>query len=364
MAKDIDQIAKRLEERVKEISCLYKISKVAQDFSMALDDKIARIMKIIPSGWEYPDDLQVFLTLNGKQYGHPLEKEDSLSVPLHNKEKVVGEIFVAYNKLQKSSSSFLIEEHQLLEQISIELSSVITLYYQQKREEEIRSKLRREDRLNILAELTAGIAHELNTPLGNILGFAEIIQKNVNDPQTREDLRKIITSTLNAREIVKKLMYFSCEMPSNFKPLNVSKIIMETCSLLTLNFREADIKLQTELLVTDHRIVGDELQLTQVFLNLILNAIDAAAEKSTITIRNYVEDQNLYIAISDEGKGIAKEDISAVFQPFYTTKKNGTGLGLSVVHGIVQAHKGSIEVDSVLNKGTTFTIKLPLENEI
>ncbi|MEX1190798.1 MAG: ATP-binding protein [Brumimicrobium sp.] len=351
-------LSKRLEERVKELTCLYELSKVVQQLELGLDKQIEKIIEIIPKGWQFPERLKVNITYHNSNFGLELNQV-GLKESIHINQREIGEIKVGYSNLTDEKNSFLKEEQQLLSQIAIELGNLIARNEQIEKEKLLNEQMQREDRLHILAELTAGVAHELNTPLGNILGYAEILKKSIEDKNKRNDAQKIITSALSAREIVKKLMYFSCEMPSNFKPIDINTVVKDTCDLLSLQLKQSNKHVEQNIELKPLIVNGDSMQLSQVFINLILNAKDAIAANEMIFISTKDLNEFAQVIIKDKGHGISESDLEDIFKPFFTTKQHGTGLGLSVAHGIIQSHKGKIEVKSEKNKGTEFIITLP-----
>jgi two-component system, NtrC family, sensor kinase len=361
-SKKIAHLSKNLQERVKELSCLYEISKIAQKYAFSLDETLLRILKIIPKGWQYPDLLHVCIRIDDETYGAAEITKYKQRAPLIIDRETRGELVVFYTpetaRLQKGML-FLKEEQQLINQVALEIASVIDRFEQRERERMLELKMRYNDRLNVLGELTAGIAHELNTPLGNILGYSELLQKSEMNPDKKADLRKIIASTLHAREIVKKLMYFSCEMPGQFNLINLNELILESLQLLNIQLRESNVTLDLRLSDKIQLLRLDSIQFSQVIFNLVLNAIAAMPSGGTLYISSLRKKEHVILKIKDTGIGIDKTNLVKLFQPFYTTKPSGTGLGLAVVHGIIQSHKGSITVASEKGKGTEFTLTLP-----
>ena len=357
-----NSVSKRLEERVKELTCLYALSKITQQTELPLNEQLKKICNHIPKGFLFPDDLIVVLTIDDNPICENLQTIQLKHVsPIFVEGRERGNLSVGYPDATNSSNPFyfLAEEEQLLEKINLEITQLIARKEQIEREKVLQEKLHKEDRFNVLVELTAGIAHELNTPLGNILGYAELIKNEVPNKVVQTDAEKIIRSALNAREIVKKLMYFSCEMPSNFNLIQLNEIITEAIDLLKIQLDEAKFKVTLNLDEKLPLIKGDQLQLTQVFLNLILNAISAATDNPSISITSKSNAENISVSITDKGVGIPADQLGKIFQPFYTTKKTGTGLGLAVVHGIIQGHKGIIFVDVKKQGETTFTMTFP-----
>lgn len=354
----------KLNERVKELSCLYELSKLLSDIDVGLDENVNNVLNVIPKGWQEPRELKVSIKIDQLLFGSEIAENKGQSADIIVENKVRGTITVAYSKGREQEHGYLMEEQQLLNQIAREIGGYFTRLEQKEKERLVQEQLKKEDRLNILAELTAGVAHELNTPLGNIMGYAELLKKSITNRAQQHDLEKIIKSAINAREIVKKLMYFSCEMPTQFNYVRVDQIIKSTVDLLKLRLREKQIKIDCKEVKAVNGVRGDELQLSQVFINLIMNAISASSVKGEVFIATKIEESDLIIQLKDFGEGIKTEDLNKIFQPFFTTQKGGTGLGLPVVHGIIQNHGGQINVESKIGVGTAFTIKLPIENKI
>lgn len=357
-----NEVLKKLNERVKELSCLYALSKVTAQANLDLDSFIRKTLNLIPQGWQKPQLLNVCIKIDDQIYGDKTNSSTGQYSNINIKERKRGTVYVAYSKEAEKKIGYLIEEQQLLNQVAHEIGIFLERIEQKEKELIVQEKLKMDDRLNILGELTAGIAHELNTPLGNIMGYAELLKKNVIHKEQQKDLEKIVTSALNAREIVKKLMYFSCEMPTHFNLVKVNEIIVSTVDLLKLRLREKNIKVDTNDIKSTREVRGDDLQLSQIFINLIMNAITASKINGSIIIKTFEDKDSVIIHIKDYGAGIKKEDIGKIFQPFYTTTKGGTGLGLSVVHGIIQNHGGEIKVESEPNKGSLFKIKIPINS--
>ncbi len=361
-----NNLSKNLAERVKELECLYNISRIATIHKNNLEKALALIIEEIPNGWQYPQYVKAYLKYGENEVGNVPIREKSQSVMFQIGLEMKGELFVYFRDPKQTDvpEVFLREEQALLNKIGFEIASLIELEFKKQQEVIIQEKLRFNDRLNLLGELTAGIAHELNTPLGNIIGYSELLQKTETDSLKKNDLEKVLKSAKHAREIVKKLMFFSCEMPTQFKKVDLNKLILDCLDLLKIQLSEKSIQTNTRLTKVLPNISLDSIQFTQVIFNIVLNAIDAMDNGGHLNISTSIAHKDVRLRISDNGKGIPKDELDRLFQPFYTNKShNGTGLGLAVSHGIVQAHKGRIEVDSTIGKGTMFTIILTIPNE-
>jgi len=227
----------------------------------------------------------------------------------------------------------------------------------------LQEQLRHADRLATIGQLAAGVAHELNEPLGNILGFAQLVKKSSGIPeQAGHDIDKIIAASLHAREVIRKLMLFARQMPPKKTSVNLNKIVEDGLYFLESRCARAGINLVRSLASDLPEITADPSQLHQVLVNLIVNSIQAMPEGGNLVIRTCFDNSHVCLVVEDTGTGMSDEVLRQIFIPFYTTKEidQGTGLGLPVVHGIVTAHRGSITVESKVNCGTRFEIRLPV----
>jgi two-component system, NtrC family, sensor kinase len=357
-----NQLSKNLAERVKELECLYNISRIARaKKNDELNPVLEKILEEIPNGWQFPEQMATCLMYGAEQLGEKPIDNNYQSVKLQITEGIDGELFIYFKKnaVEIDNRYFLREEQALLNQIGHEVASLIELSIKRKKELIIQDKLRANDRLNLLGELTAGIAHELNTPLGNIMGYSELLLKDEKNSQKKNDLEKVIKSAKHAREIVKKLMIFSCEMPSQFKTTDLNQLIKECVDLIKIQLGEKKISVKFSLQEDFPKLKLDPVQFTQVIFNILLNAIDAMDKNGSISISTRAIKNDIRIKITDNGKGIPEDQLQYLFHPFYSNKsQSGTGLGLAVTHGIIQAHGGSIQVESRVDEGTTFTIIL------
>jgi len=223
------------------------------------------------------------------------------------------------------------------------------------------------EKLASLGKLAAGIAHEINNPLTGILTYSSLLLKESKDnSQVKEDLEVIVNETTRCRKIVKGLVEFARQTEPSKTPADVNEVVDKTLSLLEHQAIFHNISIVKKLNENLPTIMVDVDQIQQVFVNIILNAAEAMSEGGTLTIESKLDSEKRFLKVSftDTGSGIPRENLSKIFDPFFTTKRSGkgTGLGLSVSYGIIQRHNGILEVKSQLGKGSTFTIKLPLEN--
>ncbi|MEQ8187141.1 MAG: CHASE4 domain-containing protein [Candidatus Eremiobacterota bacterium] len=224
-------------------------------------------------------------------------------------------------------------------------------------------QIRHADRLATIGKFASGIAHELNEPLGNILGFAQLAKQYPSLPeQTVADLEKIEKSSLYAREIVKKLLLFARQVPSHKVTLNINEIIKDSLYFFEGKCEQSGIEVIIQLSETLPPVTADPSQMTQILINLVTNAIHAMPDGGMLEIKTYSSEDSISLIVADTGKGMNDETKKHIFNPFFTTKDvdQGTGLGLAVVHGIVSSHGGHIKIDSKEGNGARFEIQIPL----
>ena len=232
-------------------------------------------------------------------------------------------------------------------------------------ERRIAEQLRQSEKLAALGELVAGVAHELNNPLAGISAFAQLLlEEDALDDEQRESARLIKREADRAVGVIRDLLLFSRKAGPSSLPIDLNGLIQLTLRLRAYSLRSSGVEIETILDPELPDLAGDDQKLQQVILNLIVNA-EYAMRRSSIkklVVRTAREGDAVVTEISDTGTGMSEDTLQRVFEPFFTTKPpgEGTGLGLSVSYGIVEAHNGTITVDSTLGRGTTFRIVLPV----
>ena len=355
-----------LQERVKEITCLYAMSQLADKPYVSLEDLIYRIMDLLPPAWQYPDITQTRIILDGIDYSQPGFKPDAsqLSANIDIDGKTRGKIEVIYTRErpQLDEGPFLKEERNLLDAIAKELALIFKRRESEEDKAKLLDQLHHADRLATVGELAAGVAHEINEPLGSILGFAQLASKYPGTPgQVKMDLEKIVKASLHAREIVKKMMVYSRQVTAEKNIISLNQIIDDSLYLFSSRCLTEGIELEVFLDPDVPAIIADPVQINQVVINIVVNAIQAMPDGGKLIIQTRYSDNEIKLSIKDNGLGMNEDVIQQIFNPFYTTKgaNKGLGLGLSVVDGIIKSHTGIIEVISEPGKGTEFIVKLP-----
>lgn len=226
---------------------------------------------------------------------------------------------------------------------------------------ELKQQLEHTNRLATVGQLAAGIAHEINGPLNNILGYAQLSAKQQDLPeQVYQDLDNIIRMSLHAREVVKKVMLFSRQVPPKYDLIRLNDVIRESTYFTEPLCGKNNIRINCRLDDGLPELKGDFAQLRQVVVNLVVNAVQAMPDgDGKITITTGQKDTGeLTMTVQDTGIGMTAETLSRCFDPFFTTKEmdGGTGLGLSVVQGIIKAHDAEIDVSSQSGEGSCFTV--------
>lgn len=234
---------------------------------------------------------------------------------------------------------------------------------------QLEAQLIHSERLTSLGIMASGLAHELNNPLATIATFIEGLQKRIGEDKGLGKLENIsdytdlvVKETIKCKAIIEKLLLLSRKSEPKRDIVNINKSLEETLSLAEHDAIINKIAIKKDLGEGLPLIQGDETQIRQLFLNMILNAVQAMGNGGTLIISSEGNDQAVSIAFEDTGQGMRGEDMSRIFEPFFTTKSKGkgTGLGLTICHNIVKLHNGNIKVESVEGKGAKFTVTLPV----
>ena len=363
-----EETAQALRERVKELSCLYRISRVFEGAAGPPDEVFRRIVEIMPSAWQYPEIASARIVLDGKRYETPgFEKgchRQASQVVVGGKPRGTVEVIYTDKRPRLDEGPFLKDERSLLNAIARQIAVIV----EHQEAEEERARLQRQlmhaDRLATIGQLAAGVAHELNEPLSSILGFAQLVKRDPEMPEgARQDIQRIVTASLHAREIIKKLLLFARQTPTFKGLVDVNNVVLGAIDLFQRHFEKEGIELACVLCPQMPTLVADAGQLTQVLVNLVVNAVQAMPEGGKLVVQTHVQDGHVVCIVEDTGVGMTEQVQDRLFVPFFTTKEvnQGTGLGLPVVHGIVTSHGGTIQVRSTPGQGATFTIRLPID---
>ncbi|RMH33638.1 MAG: PAS domain S-box protein [Nitrospirae bacterium] len=229
-------------------------------------------------------------------------------------------------------------------------------------ERALTEQLRKAERLAELGTLASGMAHEIGTPMNVILGRAELLMRKATDESMKRGLETIVAQVERITKIMNQLLSFARKRPMERRPIDLASVVTDVLDVVQERLKKHRIEVETALNPSTPKVLADADQMSQVLLNLIINACHAMPDGGTLRIGLEPCGHMVELTVADTGCGIPETHLSKVFDPFFTTKAagEGTGLGLTVVHGIVQEHEGTISVASRPGQGTTFRIKLPI----
>jgi two-component system NtrC family sensor kinase len=231
-----------------------------------------------------------------------------------------------------------------------------------------RKKIMESERLALIGQLSANVAHELNNPLQGIVTYSHLLleSKCQEDAET-DSLQKIVIQANRCRDIIRGLLDFSRQRKPDKTLCDVNDVLKDCVSLLEKQAQFQNIQITYDLQADLPKAIIDPSQIERVFINLIVNAADAMDGSGQLTISTRFDSLEGFIELgfTDTGHGISRENLEKIYDPFFTTKDtgHGVGLGLAISYGIVKEHKGVLSVESEVGKGTTFTVRLPVTVE-
>jgi two-component system NtrC family sensor kinase len=302
--------------------------------------------------------------LNNPRVKHPKEAYEEgfrmmVDVPLSLKNRIVGIIRVCLTEHREINRD---ELNLLATCATCGACALDNARHMEAQQSQYESLTLQTEKLSALGRMAAGIAHEINNPLAGILLYStNLLKKAPKDGPLHEGLKVIVYETKRCGNIIQGLLEFSRVGEPNKALAGINEIIEKALLILENEFRLHHIEVRKQLSAEMPKILVDVNQMEQVFVNLLLNAIEAIQNHGVVTFKSYMGDNQTFevIEVLDTGCGIAPENISRIFEPFYSNKTNGTGLGLSVSYGIIRKHGGSIKVFSGQGTGTRFVIELP-----
>jgi two-component system, NtrC family, sensor kinase len=282
-----------------------------------------------------------------------------LDLPLTLEDGIAGILRIFFKTLRCFTDTEIDFTVSLAELCSCAIGKARLIQYQKFQYDQLALQT---EKLTALGRMAAGIAHEINNPLAGILLFSSNLVKKADQGPIKDGLEIIMQETQRCKIIIQDLLEFARDHEAQKTLVNINSIIEKSLSILENELRLRHIQLVKNLGREIKEALIDGHQLEQVLVNLLLNAVQAIDRDGVITVRSYIEAKKklLIVEVEDTGCGIPKESMDKIFEPFFSTKKEGSGLGLAVSFGIIHNHQGRIEVDSEIDKGTRFRISLPL----
>jgi len=365
-ALGIHRVHAALRERVKELSALYGLAQLAARPGLTLEQLLSEVAELLPGAWQYPSiavgrvELDLEVRRAGASGDPVVEQEAEVVVGGTRR----GRVAVGYVESRPlvGEAPFLPEEEALLAAIASHLAVIVERRDAAVERDRLQAELLHADRLATLGMLAAGVGHELNEPLGSILGFAQLARKAGGVPAgVVADLERVEAAALHAREIVRKLVGFAHKGPALRRRMDLNQVVREGLELLAPRCRARAAEVVTDLAAEQPVVEGDPSQVQQVLVNLVVNALDAMPDGGRVTVATSVCGDTVRLAVADTGCGMSDEVRRRATMPFFTTRHDagGTGLGLALVHDIVTGAGGTIRVDSEPDRGSEVTVELP-----
>jgi two-component system, NtrC family, sensor kinase len=288
----------------------------------------------------------------------------ALDAPLTIRTDTIGILRVYFSEKREFSEDILNFLTIIAEQAAFAIDRAKLIEEQRSRYDQLALQT---EKLSALGRMAAGIAHEINNPLASVLLFSSNLLKKVpKEGPIREGLDIIIQETVRCKRIIQELLEFSRESEPTRVLNNINEVVEKALHILENEFRLRHIPLEKKLFHDVPDILIDKNQIEQVFVNLLLNALQAIEDQGSIRVSTSLspDSSQVHCRIEDTGCGIPPEHLSKIFEPFFSTKPKGTGLGLAVSYGIIEKHHGRISVSAGPGgKGTTFTVELPIPRE-
>ncbi|MFC1639192.1 sensor histidine kinase [Gemmatimonadota bacterium] len=370
-----------LEERVKELNCLYGIGRVVERHRDSLETTLQEIVNLLPSSWEYPEIACARIVVHDMEFktdnyaDTPWKQAAELCIS----SELAGCVEVGYleEKPTRAEGPFLAEERALLDAVSLRTGHIIEFLQgdqsARQREAELRDRLTHLTRVSTLGEMASSIAHEVNQPLTAIATYTQACVRMLRAGTTTnseiiEILTRVTDEALRAGSIIHRLKSLARRHASKHTVCDINELMRDLEHLATVDTRLHNVKLDLQLSDPLPPVLADGIHIQQVVLNLIRNGVDSMVdslpEDRNIVVRTTLrDDQKVEISVADTGCGLPPGGEEKLFEPFFTTKSEGLGIGLSVSRSIVTFHGGHLWFSRNQDAGTTFFLTIPTITE-
>ena len=367
-----------LGERVKELNCLYRISRLLDKPSISLGQILQGVVDLIPPAWQYPEITCARVSLHDQIFTTKNFKETiwNQTSDITSGAERIGALQVYYleQRPERDEGPFLKEERSLLNVIGERLGRVFERKQAEEEKKKLQAQLQYAQKMEALGTLAGGIAHTFNNLLMAIVANTSVMLLETDPAHPHHEKLTTIERVIGSgSKLTKQLLGYAREGTYEIRILNLNQVVKETSE--TFGMTRKDVAIHRELAEDLFEIRADQGQIEQVLWNLYVNAADAMPNSGDLFLKTMnITDKDMkdnpdkpkagdyvLVIVRDTGVGIDKKTIERIFDPFFTTKGlgTGTGLGLASVYGIIKAHGGYIEVDSKKEEGTSFEIYLP-----
>ncbi len=370
-----------LEKRLRELNCLYGISEIDGRGGSPLESRLQEIANLLPSSWQFPAIACARIVLDGMEF-----KTDDCSNILQSQVaelrvygEPVGIVEVGYleERPPRAEGPLLAEERRLLNAVAERTGHIVERMRAdqlfRKQEAELRSRLTHLTRVSTMGEMASSIAHEVNQPLAAIATYTQACTRMLNDGTTStkevlEILTRVTDEALRAGDIIHRVQDLARRRGSKRTVCNINELLRDLELLAVVDTRLHNVKLDLQLSNRLPLVLVDGIQIQQVVLNLIRNGVDAMVdqefENRDIVVRTRLCDDGMVeVSVADTGCGLLPGSEEELFQPFFTTKRDGMGMGLSVSRSIVTSHGGQMWFSRNQDSGTTFFVTIPVASE-
>jgi len=320
-------------------------------------DPLVRWLKVNKTHLNIPEQPGVFNFLTEKEKDCLKTLDIELCFPLVSMNRLIGIIFLGP---KQGKVGFTKQELTVISALTPQAGIALENAVLYKEQRERFRRMSRADKLATIGELAAGAAHEIRNPLTAIQSSLQYLSTKSNTEKEKDLLDNALKETSRINEILTALLSFS--RPSDIKKEknSIAEICDESLDLIAIQAKKGKINISRAFPDSPALLTCDRAQIKQLFLNIFLNSVQAMPDGGELKLEvSHLNKHQVLVTVSDSGEGIAEDDIDKIFDPFFTTKKGGTGLGLSICYGIVESHRGEIEVKSGKGQGTTVFIKLP-----
>jgi signal transduction histidine kinase len=382
MEETLRQRTYELGERVKELNCLFAISSLIEKPGISLEEILQGTVELIPPALRYPGSTCARITLDGRTFcstnWRETDSKQTSYIVVNGARIGALEVDCLEKTPKNGTPSFLKEESGLIDAVSERLGKIIARDLVEKEKKHLEAQLRQFQKMETIGSLAGGIAHDFNNILTPIIGYSEITMDYVpKDSVVRNNLNEVLNAAMRAKNLVQQILTFSRQSDQELKPIKISPVVQEALSLLRASL-PATIKISQNLEKECGSVLAEPTQIHQIVMNLCTNAYHSMSEKGGmlgVTLREVDLDSDdlvlnlslnpgphLILSVSDTGHGMDRGVTERIFDPYFTTKPpgRGTGIGLSVVHGIVKSYAGEITVYSEVGAGTIFNVYLPI----